>query len=93
MPDDRHLPEFAEFPDGDQMVPDVNVAIVAMGEGILTSQNGDDLFTICLDTFVGPTPQDGAIRVVTDAEGARSIANHLLKLADYVELGVEAPRS
>lgn len=92
MPSNREMPEFEIFPDGDTRIPDVSVNVVANGVGILTSQDGDHLHHINLDTFVGPTPADGAIRVSCDAESARLIARHLLKLADYAELGVEAPR-
>lgn len=86
------MPEMSEFPDEVGIIPDADVLVIANGVGLLTSQNGEDLFGINLDIFVGPTPQDGAIRVQTDAKGAREIAAHLIKLADYAEIGVESPR-
>lgn len=90
MPDDQ-LPDFNSFPDENTAVPDSSILVVGNAIGLLTSQNGDNLFQISLDMFVGPTPQDGAVRVDTDAKGAREIAKHLNHLADYAEIGVEAP--
>lgn len=87
-----NLPDFEMFPDGDTAIPDVNVTVLRECEGVLFSQDGDDLHMINIDMFIGPTPQDGCFRCCADAQSARMIATHLIKLANYAELGVEAPR-
>lgn len=81
------------LPTSDGPVPDLTLEGPVLDcEGVLVSQNGENLHQILLDLFPGPTPQQGSVRLELDAKGARQIADHLYHLANYAELGVEAVR-
>lgn len=84
------FPEMAAFPDQDGMMANATVDTVHYCFGALAGQDGDDLFNIHLHLALGPTPQQGFATVNLTADSARSLARHLLLLAEYAELGVEA---
>lgn len=88
MPD---FPEMVEFPEGG-ILPNVTVATMHDCFGVLVAQDGDDLFGIHVHLALGPTPEDGFATCTITPEGARSVAAHLLYLAKYAELGIEAKR-
>lgn len=81
------------FPDKAGLVAqDVNLTTVHDGFGLLVAQNGNDLHEVFVHTALSPRPQDGFVTVTLDAQAARNVAKHLLHLAKYAELGVEAER-
>lgn len=90
---DGELPELTEFPEGEGLLPGLGVSlpgVMVEGFGLLAAQNAEDYREIFVQTALGSTPRNGFICVVLDAEGARALANHLLHLAQYAELGLEA---
>lgn len=86
------LPPLEQFPDEKGHIPNTTTEIVHEGFGLLTAQDGDDLHLINVQIALGPDPQMGFVAICVDAQGARDIAEHLLLLAKYAELGVEAHR-
>lgn len=90
MSDDPRFPEMESFPPEGGVIPSMSLGHIHEGFGLITSQDADDLHEITLTIALGPIPQNGFVCVAVDAEGARGVAKHLLHLADYAELGVEA---
>lgn len=86
----HELPDLEQFPDESANVPDCGVYTKFEGYGILAAQDGEDLYRIGLHMALSDDPRDGFVSVEFDAQGARELAAHLIHLAEYAELGVEA---
>jgi hypothetical protein len=84
-------PPFHTFPEDSGPINDVTVdGDVQEGIGMLVAQNGDQLDQVLVHVFLGPTPADGSVMISLNAEGARYVAGHLQRLANFAELGVPA---
>lgn len=92
---DGELPELTEYPDADGLLagPGVSLPVVIDGYGLIAAQSGEDYHQVLVQTAISSDPRHGVLSVTIDAEGARGLANHLLHLANYAELGLpsEAP--
>lgn len=88
----KEFPLFSKFPEGETTsLGDSTLTGPRFdGSGVLVSQSAGTYEVISLDIFLGETPQDGSVRVTLDAAGARTVADHLYRLAGFAEKGIAA---
>ena len=87
--DESRDPIFSELPQDYSLIPNTTVCSCEHdAAGMLVAQNADDLFEISIQLFMSPDPHGCTAVMRLNAQGAREIGEHLLRLANFAEIGV-----
>lgn len=86
--DDSRYPIFSELPKEDALIPNTTVRSCEHDAvGMLVAQDDDDLFEITIQLFMSNDPHGCTAVMHLNAQGARETAEHLLRLANFAEIG------